>query len=57
MVVVPLVNKAAAQALCIELLEAGAWMVPFNAPFPNDVMLALYDFADDIPGDTRTGIV
>jgi hypothetical protein len=24
-----LVSKAAAQALCIELLEVGAWIVPF----------------------------
>jgi hypothetical protein len=26
----PFASKAAAQALCIELLDAGAWAIPFN---------------------------
>ena len=28
--VLPFRNNAAAHARCIELLEAGAWMLPFN---------------------------
>jgi len=26
----PFASKAAAQALCIELLDVGAWTIPFN---------------------------
>ena len=46
MAVFPLDNNAAAQARCMELLEAGAWMIPFKGDglIVTFIYLPLYHF-------------
>jgi len=41
----------------MELLEAGAWIVPFNVQSPKEAMETLYDFVADINLDTRMGFI